>query len=125
MSSVIMMMEVFSFTSLANCSSSSFDLSSDGDFILNLYSNNSLGTVGFDNSGFKMDYTGTYSTGQSVGKPHRKRESSPETCLPPRAGRSLSSDLDFKVSSSMLFSNTSVAVSYMYLPVAPMMQITL
>ena len=51
-------------TSLVNCSSSSFDVASDGDYILNLYSNNSLGTFKNVSSSFSVS---TSSVGGSSG----------------------------------------------------------
>ena len=42
-------------TILENCSSSSFDVSADGDYVLNLYANNTLGSSDFDSSGFSVD----------------------------------------------------------------------
>ncbi len=42
-------------TTLGNCSNSSFDVSADGDYVLNLYANNTLGSSDFDSSGFSVD----------------------------------------------------------------------
>jgi hypothetical protein len=42
-------------TSLENCSGSSFDVSADGDYVLNLFVNNSYGSFGFDSSNFSVD----------------------------------------------------------------------
>jgi hypothetical protein len=42
-------------TTLINCSSSSFDVSTDGDYVLNLYANNTLGTFTSEVSSFSVD----------------------------------------------------------------------
>ncbi len=42
-------------TSLANCSSSNFDVSTDGDYVLNLYVNNTIGSSDSDSSSFSVD----------------------------------------------------------------------
>ncbi len=55
-------------TTLANCSNSSFDVSSDGDYVANLYINNSLGSSSNDNSSFSVDTSeDSGSTGSSGG----------------------------------------------------------
>ncbi|MEK6945946.1 MAG: hypothetical protein AABW63_04110 [Nanoarchaeota archaeon] len=54
-------------TTIANCTGASFDLSSDGDYILNLYANNSFGTRNFTNSSFSVDTTVPSSGGSSSG----------------------------------------------------------
>ena len=42
-------------TTLADCNSSSFDVSADGDYVVNVFGNNSLGSFGSDNSSFLVD----------------------------------------------------------------------
>jgi hypothetical protein len=54
-------------TSLENCSGSSFDVSADGDYVLNLFGNNSLGGFGFDSSGFSVDSSGVVVIPPSTG----------------------------------------------------------
>ena len=47
--------DIIANTTLANCTASSFDVSTDGDYVLNLYANNSLGTFDFESSSFSVD----------------------------------------------------------------------
>ena len=47
--------EVITNTTLSNCSDSNFDVSTDGDYVLNLYVNNTLGTFDFEASSFSVD----------------------------------------------------------------------
>ncbi len=54
--------EVISNTSLINCSDSSFDVAADGDYILYLYLNNSLGSFTSDNSSFSVDTSSSSSS---------------------------------------------------------------
>ena len=54
-------------TSLVNCSSSSFDVASDGDYIFNLYSNNSLGTIKNVSSSFSISTSSGGGTGGGGG----------------------------------------------------------
>ncbi len=51
-------------TTITNCNNISFDVSSDGDFILNLYANNSFGTLKSTNSNFSVS-TSSSSSGSS------------------------------------------------------------
>jgi len=51
--------EIIGNTSLENCSESSFDVSTDGDYVLNLYANNSLGSSAFEFSSFSVDTSST------------------------------------------------------------------
>ena len=44
-------------TSLADCNDSSFDVSVDGDYVVNVFANNSFGSFGFDSSVFSVDTT--------------------------------------------------------------------
>ncbi len=44
-------------TTLENCSDSSFNVSTDGDYILNLYANNSLGNLDYTSSEFSVSTT--------------------------------------------------------------------
>ena len=46
-------------TTLENCSGLNFDVSADGDYVLNLYVNNTLGSSAFDSSGFSVSTGGT------------------------------------------------------------------
>ncbi len=50
--------DVIGNTTLANCSDSNFDVSTDGDYVLNLYANNTLGTFDFEASSFSVDTSG-------------------------------------------------------------------
>ncbi len=54
-------------TTLVNCSSSTFSVSSDGDYVLNIFVNNSFGNSDSDNSSFTVDTTPTESGGDSTG----------------------------------------------------------
>jgi len=56
-------------TSLVNCSDSSFDVSADGDYVLNLFVNNSYGSVGLDSSNFSVDISGDGSPVSGVVSP--------------------------------------------------------
>ena len=47
--------DVLANTTLENCSDSTFDVSIDGDYVLNLYVNNSFGSSDLDNSSFSVD----------------------------------------------------------------------
>jgi len=47
--------EIIGNTSLENCSASSFSVSTDGDYVLNLYANNTLGSFDFESSAFSVD----------------------------------------------------------------------
>jgi len=58
---------VVSNTTLANCSTSSFDVSTDGDFILTLYANNSVGEFRSFNSSFSVSTSGGTGGGSSGG----------------------------------------------------------
>ncbi len=51
--------EVIANTTLPNCSSSVFEVSTDGNYILNLYINNTLGSSDFENSSFSVDTSTT------------------------------------------------------------------
>ena len=50
--------DVIANTTLINCTGSSFDVSTDGDYVLNLYANNTLGTFDFEASSFSVDTSG-------------------------------------------------------------------
>ncbi|MCK4552818.1 DNRLRE domain-containing protein [Candidatus Pacearchaeota archaeon] len=52
-------------TTLENCSGSTFDVSTDGDYIFNLYLNNSFGNSGLDNSNFSVDTSSDSSSSSS------------------------------------------------------------
>jgi len=54
-------------TTLTNCSSSSFDVSTDGNFVLNLYVNNSFGLLNTTNSSFNVDTSSSSSSSTSGG----------------------------------------------------------
>ncbi len=47
--------DVISNTSLSNCSDSSFDVANDGNFVFNLFVNNSFGSYNSTNSSFSVD----------------------------------------------------------------------
>ncbi|MCK5321181.1 hypothetical protein KAJ38_01260 [Candidatus Pacearchaeota archaeon] len=51
--------EVISNTTLSNCSNSVFDVSIDGNYIFNLYINNTLGSSDFKSSSFSIDTSTT------------------------------------------------------------------
>ncbi|PIR77509.1 MAG: hypothetical protein COU30_02075, partial [Candidatus Magasanikbacteria bacterium CG10_big_fil_rev_8_21_14_0_10_38_6] len=45
-------------TTLVDCANSSFDVSSDGNYVLNLFANNSFGSFNLDSSNFSVDSSG-------------------------------------------------------------------
>lgn len=53
-------------TTLVDCGSSSFNVSVDGDYVLNLFANNTLGSSDFDSSSFSID-TSSDNGGSSSG----------------------------------------------------------
>lgn len=50
--------DIIANTTLTNCTNSNFDVSTDGDYALNLYANNTLGTFDFEASSFSVDTSG-------------------------------------------------------------------
>jgi photosystem II stability/assembly factor-like uncharacterized protein len=57
--------EIIGNTTLSNCSDSQFNVSNDGDYVLNLHANNSFGNTGYDFSSFSVDTSGGSSSPSS------------------------------------------------------------
>lgn len=67
---------VISNTTLANCSSSTFSVSTDDDYAFNLYANNSYGSSSADNSSFTVSTSSSSSSSSSGGSSSSSSSSS-------------------------------------------------